>query len=277
MPKIVVEPADGEKSEVPVKEMMTLGRRRKCDVVITDSAVSRHHATIELVDGSYVLRDEGSSNGTLLNGEPISEQKLRDGDKVTIGETVMTFRTEEPAPAPAPEPAPAAAPAPAPRRKSAAAPTTKPPSRRRSGRRQREDSDPDAAKAEAARTENTIKLVVIGACGLAALLLVILLVKVAFPSRGGGGRQRVIHRDGEASIRSLQNAGRKALSDKDYRTALENYEACYEKCESLRSQPKYQGDGFYWLEQTMQECLTKIRECREQVFRQDMRRKRGIN
>lgn len=59
---------------------------------LCDGRSSRRHAAVEPRDGSYVLRDLGSTNGTLLHGEAVSGQRpLRDGDKITIGRTLIKF------------------------------------------------------------------------------------------------------------------------------------------------------------------------------------------
>ena len=42
---------------------------------------------------AYVLVDLGSTNGTLVNDEPVAERALDDGDRITIGETVLEFRS----------------------------------------------------------------------------------------------------------------------------------------------------------------------------------------
>lgn len=289
MPRIIVEPSSGEKTERSLNrdDIATIGRRKQCTVVITDSAVSRHHATIEFVDGAYILRDEGSSNGTLIDDERISEHKLRDGDQFTIGETVLTFREDEPEPAPAPVPAPVPAPIPAPipapaapppaRREPVTAAVRRPPARKRSGRRQREEPDAGGDRAGALKQENLVKIVSIAISGVAFIVIVALFVRIAFPSNGDGSDPRVVHRNPQKRIRTLQSQGRKFLAEKDYRQALDRYEACFNLCQSLRAQPPYQGPGFYWLEQTMMECNTKIRECREQLFRRDMRERRGVD
>src|SRR5207248_1985024 len=47
---------------------VTIGRGSGCELVIRDTRISRHHATIELVNGQHLLRDLGSANGTFLNG-----------------------------------------------------------------------------------------------------------------------------------------------------------------------------------------------------------------
>jgi len=56
-----------------------------------DSAVSRKHARIEKADGGIKIVDEGSSNGTFVNGVKVSDQVLSPGDEVQIGTTRMRF------------------------------------------------------------------------------------------------------------------------------------------------------------------------------------------
>jgi len=71
----------------------TLGRLPECDVVVSDSGASRQHARIRRDDGTFVLTDLGSTNGTLVNDEAVQERTLEDGDRITIGETVLEFRS----------------------------------------------------------------------------------------------------------------------------------------------------------------------------------------
>src|SRR5687768_12985779 len=56
--------------------------------------VSRRHAVIEFRGSQYFLRDCNSSNGSLVNGDRISERSLRDGDLVAIGTARLLFREE---------------------------------------------------------------------------------------------------------------------------------------------------------------------------------------
>ncbi len=74
------------------KEVVTLGRLPECDVVIPDPGASRHHARIAHREGGYTLTDLGSTNGTLVNEETVQERLLEDGDRITIGTTVLEFR-----------------------------------------------------------------------------------------------------------------------------------------------------------------------------------------
>ena len=76
----------------------TLGRDADVTVVLDDPGVSRRHAEVRIThDGPHlqvILRDLGSTNGTYLNGEKVGSEVLRDGDRVTMGRTHLTFRLE---------------------------------------------------------------------------------------------------------------------------------------------------------------------------------------
>lgn len=69
-----------------------LGRQDDCDLVVKDVLSSRQHAIITRTDaGGLVLEDQGSHNGTLLNGQRIEREPLNDGDEIQIGSHVITF------------------------------------------------------------------------------------------------------------------------------------------------------------------------------------------
>ena len=72
-----------------------LGRSRDCDVVINDENVSRRHAEVRPSGGSWIVRDLGSTNGVKVNGRRIDRgsggQSLRDGDRIEIGLSTLTF------------------------------------------------------------------------------------------------------------------------------------------------------------------------------------------
>jgi hypothetical protein len=84
--------ADGVSTAL-AKPSVTIGRLPGCDVVVDDAGVSRQHARIRRTDGGFVLTDLGSTNGTMVNGEPIQEHVLEHGDRITIGETELEFRS----------------------------------------------------------------------------------------------------------------------------------------------------------------------------------------
>jgi pSer/pThr/pTyr-binding forkhead associated (FHA) protein len=71
------------------RAQILLGRRGGVDVLLPDARVSLVHARIERRKGEYFLVDDGSTNGTRLNGAVVAtgvRQPLREGDRVTIGD-----------------------------------------------------------------------------------------------------------------------------------------------------------------------------------------------
>lgn len=82
----------GERIALDYKTM-TVGRETYCNICIPDGSVSRNHARLEMDEmGNWEIEDLGSTNGTKVNGRPISRSKLRFGDQVTFGTTVMIFQ-----------------------------------------------------------------------------------------------------------------------------------------------------------------------------------------
>jgi hypothetical protein len=74
-------------------EVLTIGRGRDNDIQIkNDSKVSRFHCKLFRRNGSFYIEDNKSSNGTLVNGELITERRLFGGEEVIIGETYFRFR-----------------------------------------------------------------------------------------------------------------------------------------------------------------------------------------
>lgn len=70
----------------------TLGRRESSTIVLDDRMASGHHAEIVKDLNGYTLRDMGSTNGTLVNGEPASEVALSHGSRVRIGNSRFVFK-----------------------------------------------------------------------------------------------------------------------------------------------------------------------------------------
>ncbi len=69
-----------------------LGRKSTNDFVLEDDSVSRIHAYISYERHRHILHDAGSLNGTLVNKKPISSCELKDGDKILIGSTMLTYK-----------------------------------------------------------------------------------------------------------------------------------------------------------------------------------------
>jgi Protein of unknown function (DUF3662)/FHA domain len=100
-PKSLLVLPDGNKRQLGEKAV-TIGRLPDCDLVLADPNVSRYHAEVRpLADrgaasgsgaGEYEISDMGSTNGTKINGIPLTAaQVLRDGDQITVGATTIRF------------------------------------------------------------------------------------------------------------------------------------------------------------------------------------------
>ena len=74
------------------KDRLTIGRSRESDIFLEDLAVSRLHTTVNSDgNGHYIIRDEGSANGTYVNQQRVTEQALEEGDEIQVGQTVLAF------------------------------------------------------------------------------------------------------------------------------------------------------------------------------------------
>lgn len=69
-----------------------LGRKETNDFVLEDESASRIHAYIAYERHRHVLYDAGSLNGTHVNKKSISRHELKDGDKILIGRTTLTYK-----------------------------------------------------------------------------------------------------------------------------------------------------------------------------------------
>jgi pSer/pThr/pTyr-binding forkhead associated (FHA) protein len=89
-----------------------IGRGERIPIFHDDPSISREHAAVVIRKAGLRIRDLGSKNGVLVNGERIarySEVELKPGDSLRVGATMLVLREGEP---PAPEPRPSAAPKP---------------------------------------------------------------------------------------------------------------------------------------------------------------------
>ena len=72
-----------------------IGRSSKSDLFIDQESVSRQHARITFDGSSYWIQDLRSTNGTYINDAMVRDQRLRDGDQVRIGRSILKFMTGE--------------------------------------------------------------------------------------------------------------------------------------------------------------------------------------
>ena len=91
---VVIHEDGGERTVALSADSVTIGRLAECDVVLTDKGASRKHAQLKQRNGTWTVTDLGSTNGTRLNGQTIQSRELSDGDKITIGTTMLEFRVD---------------------------------------------------------------------------------------------------------------------------------------------------------------------------------------
>ncbi len=75
------------------KQVTTIGRAPENDIVLEALEVSRRHARIEYHTGRFEVVDQGSTNGTLVNGVAVERAVLQDRDQLTLGSVVLEFTT----------------------------------------------------------------------------------------------------------------------------------------------------------------------------------------
>lgn len=96
MVKLVLKFKNIALEEFPMTQSaVTIGRAMDNDIIIDNTLVSRHHLKIAQEGTDYTVEDLGSGNGTLLNGQPIVKETLRDQDEIVVGKhTVVFIHTE---------------------------------------------------------------------------------------------------------------------------------------------------------------------------------------
>ena len=93
MPKLSLKLKDKTVDEYQLQKgvSLTIGRRGKNKIIISDMAVSGHHAKIDSVGDGFVLIDLQSKNGSFVNEQLVSSHWLKNGDKINIGEHCLVF------------------------------------------------------------------------------------------------------------------------------------------------------------------------------------------
>jgi uncharacterized RDD family membrane protein YckC/predicted RNA-binding Zn-ribbon protein involved in translation (DUF1610 family) len=95
MAKLIINPTSASRREIQLpRSTLSIGRDPANDLVLPDAMVSRRHAVIECRGDQFFLRDCNSSNGSLVNGDRVSECSLKDGDLMAIGTSRLLFRDE---------------------------------------------------------------------------------------------------------------------------------------------------------------------------------------
>lgn len=76
-------------------QVVTVGRAPDQDLTVPEVRVSRHHGTFRRAGGGWTYTDDGSSNGSRINGGPVPANRpvaLRHGDRIEVGRATFTFR-----------------------------------------------------------------------------------------------------------------------------------------------------------------------------------------
>ena len=74
---------------------LIIGRSSELEMVLIEDMVSRHHAKITTTNDEIFIEDLGSTNGTFVNGEKITKCKLKEGDRILIGTSIIKLVYEE--------------------------------------------------------------------------------------------------------------------------------------------------------------------------------------
>jgi len=106
MPRLVAQSPEfaGKTFDLKGAEI-TVGRLADNSIQLEHASISGHHAVFKLEGQDYLIKDNESTNGTRINGEKISQQKLRRNDILRLGNIEMLYDSEHQPPGqPMPEP-----------------------------------------------------------------------------------------------------------------------------------------------------------------------------
>jgi pSer/pThr/pTyr-binding forkhead associated (FHA) protein len=92
-PKLIVKYQGAVIREVDLKDsQLMIGRKQDNDLSIDDSSISAHHAKIVKIQSVFFVEDLHSTNGTLVNNNPVDRYQLQDGDVIMIGHHRLLFQ-----------------------------------------------------------------------------------------------------------------------------------------------------------------------------------------
>lgn len=87
---------DGKRAVSLERAVTSIGRKNDNHIVVKNQHVSRYHAQIRNVKGSFVLMDLDSTVGTSVNGKKIKQAFLKEGDVISVGGIPLIFGTGTP-------------------------------------------------------------------------------------------------------------------------------------------------------------------------------------
>ena len=86
---------DGHQPIMLKTPIVSIGRHSSNDIVIQDPQISRKHLQLRAEKGSYLLFDLSSTGGTFINNKPVSSAKLKPGDVIKIGKTLLIYSHDQ--------------------------------------------------------------------------------------------------------------------------------------------------------------------------------------
>ena len=92
---VIIEGVERGKSFRLDAERVAIGRDPECDIVLADQAVSRRHCELRREEGGWVVADLGSSNHTFVNDAPVDSARLKDGDRIGVGDCELMLAMDE--------------------------------------------------------------------------------------------------------------------------------------------------------------------------------------
>jgi pSer/pThr/pTyr-binding forkhead associated (FHA) protein len=95
VPRVTIRSDSGEQtSHDLVDETVTIGRSPENSIRLEDASVSGRHAELMLVGETCYLKDLNSTNGTLVNSEPVTRVQLRAGDRIRFGKVEACYECD---------------------------------------------------------------------------------------------------------------------------------------------------------------------------------------
>ena len=80
-----------ESGRILLQPGFLVGRGLSCHLMLDDPGSSRVHASFCLLKEGWLVKDNSSKNGTFVNGESVSSQMLKTGDRIQIGQTLLVY------------------------------------------------------------------------------------------------------------------------------------------------------------------------------------------
>jgi pSer/pThr/pTyr-binding forkhead associated (FHA) protein len=92
---VIAGPDEGRRFKLAEDQTLLIGRGPNTQTQLKDQYVSRVHCVVQVAGDKVTLTDSGSSTGTRVNGQPVTEHELKAGDVIQLGSTQLVFQCQE--------------------------------------------------------------------------------------------------------------------------------------------------------------------------------------